>query len=168
MDGLIDPFELLLNVVKFAGMFTAFRIILTIIYPLFSGCLWQSFGPIVTQFIPSLGQNEDVSRPSYIPSSNDEIAIKIAIPDQDASLIGGITRAFLYSSALGFYLLLAGSAVILIPCAIVLVGRYLWRLSNAKGPAITDLMFSTLYELILYILGPFFILGLVHTPPLTG
>jgi hypothetical protein len=153
IPDLMNRGDLLQTALHCGGLYALWRIVLTVCYPLVSGSLWQNvIGPQVIRRYPQLGQSEDISRPSYLPTQPDQAFViahgllSVTIEDLTNGIRDGILIGVLYALLPEF--MQPGFLTFLL--AIVLL-KGVWRVYSAEGSVATDKAICAGHEILMYV-----------------
>ncbi|KWW32339.1 MULTISPECIES: hypothetical protein [Cupriavidus] len=152
MTDLVSRAELLRSAIYCGGIYALWRVLLTVLFPFFSGSLWQNaIGPFLVQRWPTLGQSEDQFRPSYLPTALGQpyVASFGLFPPPLNDLTHGIRDGLLLGV---FYALvpeiIQPSFLTLLLAFVVCKG--LWRVTSATGAGATDRAIWAIREALMY------------------
>ena len=134
------------------GLFGAYRVLLTVLYPLLSGAIWQYFlGPIIQARWHGAAQCEDQGRPSYLPRQKGQpyvLAWGLLPPPVD-----DLTHGFRDGLLLG---MLAALMPEILPLVLAMslaltIAIGIWRVSRHNGAARTDHVFWAARNLLIFV-----------------
>lgn len=151
----IDPairIDLLQVALLCGGFFAAYRVLLTVAYPLLAGALWQHvLGPAIEARWKGAAQCKDHGRPSYMPLEVGQPYVMAwgLLPPPVDDLTQGIRDGLLLGvlAALLPETMTAGFLTLLL--AFVLA-KAAWRISRQHGAARTDQVFWAAKEVLIY------------------
>lgn len=151
----IDPtirVELLQIALLCGGLFAAYRVLLTLIYPLLSGALWQHMvGPVIENRWKGVAQSDGIGRPSYMPLEAGQPYVMAwgLLPPPVDDLTHGIRDGLLLGvfAALMPETMTAGLLALILA---LILGKAWWRISRQNGAARTDQVFWSIKELLIY------------------
>lgn len=151
----VDPtirVELLQVALLCGGLLAAYRVLLTLAYPLLSGALWQHLlGPVIEARWTGAAQCDDNGRPSYMPLKAGQPYVMAwgLLPPPVDDLTHGIRDGLLLGvfAALLPETMTAGFLALLL--AFVL-GKAWWRISRQHGADRTDQVFWSIKEVLIY------------------
>lgn len=154
MPELVNRVDLLMSAVYCGGIYALWRIVLTVFYPFVSGSLWQNvLGPPLVAHIPSLGQSEDTSRPSYLPTEPGQPLIMqfggffaVSIDDLTHGIRDGLLLGVLYALLPEIW-----NATVMTLLLFVVLGKWVWRISTSNGAGRTDRVIWAGREVLLYV-----------------
>lgn len=134
------------------GAFAAYRVLLTLIYPLLSGALWQHFvGPSIVARWPRAGQSEDVARPSYLPLEAGQPYVMAwgLLPPPVSDVTHGIRDGV----SLGVLVALVPdvmTAELLTLLLAFVLGKAAWQIARKQDAMRTDQVFWSAKEVLIY------------------
>ncbi|MEW4339706.1 hypothetical protein [Chromobacterium vaccinii] len=134
------------------GLFAAYRVFLTVLYPFAASTIWQSFlGPAIQSRWPRAGQNTDKGLPSYLPlDAGDPYVIAWGLlPPPVDDVTHGIRDGLLLGIGMALLPELASSAMLTTILLFVIV-KWGWRITQATGSARTDKVIWAIKELLIY------------------
>ncbi len=152
---LIDPtirVALLESALLCGGLFAAYRVMLTVFYPLVSGAFWQHIlGPMVEARFAGYAQCEDSGRPSYMPLKEGQPYVMAwgLLPPPLDDVTHGIRDGLLLGVLVALLPEVMTSGLLTLLLGFVLV-KAVWRISRKQGAARTDYAFWALKELLIY------------------
>ncbi|WP_137959703.1 hypothetical protein [Burkholderia sp. 4M9327F10] len=163
MNEMTNRVDLFSTALYCGGLYALWRVVLTVFFPFISGSVWQNvIGPMVIQRCPALGQSEDYSRPSYLPTAAGQPLVMswgfLAVSIDD--LTNGIRDGML----LGVWYALLPEIVqpgFLTFILAIVIGKGVWRISTAMGAAKTDCAIWAVREVLMYV-GAILALQSVH------
>lgn len=134
------------------GLFAAYRVFLTVIYPLLAGILWQHIiGPVIVSRWEAAAQCEDIRRPSYMPLQDGQPYVMSwgLLPPPVDELSHGVRDGLL----LGVFATLTPEFM---PFTLTLllaltIGIAAWRVGRHNGAERTDEIFWAGRKLLIYI-----------------
>jgi hypothetical protein len=140
MSEMTNRMDLLSTALYCGGMYALWRVAWTVFFPFVSGSVWQNvIGPMVIQRYPSLGQSEDFSRPSYLPTAPDQPLVMswgfFAVSIDE--LTGGIRDGMLLGVWCALLPEVAQPGFLTVILAFV-IGKNVWRISLSTGAVKTD------------------------------
>jgi len=163
MHELVNRADLLSAALNCGGLYALWRVALTVFFPFISGTVWQNIvGPLVIQRHPALGQSEDFSRPSYLPTEDSQPLVMswgflaVSIDDLTQGVRDGLLLGVLYSLLPEF--VQPGFLTVLLA---FVIGKNIWRISISTGAAKTDQVIWATREFLMYI-GAILALQSVH------
>lgn len=144
----------LLTVALFAGgVYAAFRIVLTLVYPVLVNIVWQGMiGPIVAERFPSLVQNEDNNRFSYLPAPDSADPFVLTynfspnIDDLTQGLRDGIALGVLVALLPEFY-----DALLLAAILVLVLVHGVWVIFIKDGSYKTDASFMLIRRILMWL-----------------
>lgn len=151
----IDPairFDLLQTALLCGGLFAAYRVILTVVYPLLSGAIWQHFvGQAAEDRWPGVAQSEHQGRPSYMPLDANQPYVMAwgLLPPPLDDLTHGIRDGLLLGVLVALVPEAMTSGLLTLLLAVVLC-KSVWRISKQRGSDRTDQVFWAGKEVLIY------------------
>ena len=151
----IDPairVELLEAAILCGGLFAAYRVLLTLTYPLLSGALWQHIlGPVIESRWKGAAQSEGRGRPSYMPLEVGQPYVMAwgLLPPPVDDLTHGIRDGLLLGVFAALLPETMTAGLLTLVLALVLV-KAAWRLSKHHGAERTDQVFWAIKEVLIY------------------
>jgi hypothetical protein len=151
-EGLISRADLFSTALFCGGIYSLCLVLLRVFYPFIAGMVWQHvIGPVLAKRWPSLAQNTDRTRPSYMPTA----------PGQPFVLSLGLFPAPLHDVTTGIrdgFLLGVGAALmpdVLVPWVFtailaVSMAKHAWRVSSAEGAVAVDRVIYAGKEVLMY------------------
>lgn len=145
--------DLLLLALSCGGLYAAYRVVLTVIYPALAGMLWQHhIGPIAIRRWPTLGQSNDQNRPSYIPQSPDHPYVRIwaLLPAPIDDVTHGIRDGLLLGVLASLLPEVFSMFLVLWLVLLIVVAKHAWPLYRARGAVLTDRIVWAIKELLMF------------------
>ena len=144
----IDLFQVALMC---GGLFAAYRVLLTVTYPLLAGALWQHMlGPTVEARWKGAAQSEDQGRPSYMPLEAGQPYVMAwgFLPPPIDDLTHGVRDGLLLGVLAALLPEMTAGVLMLLLVAVLAKGA--WRISRRRGAARTDQVFWFAKEALIY------------------
>ncbi|MDH0342022.1 hypothetical protein [Chromobacterium haemolyticum] len=134
------------------GLFAAFRVFLSVLYPFAASTVWQTFvGPSLQARWPGVAQNKDKALLSYLPldDSDPYVVSWGLLPPPIDDVTHGIRDGLLLG--VGMALLPELMSSLLLTAILLFVNvKWAWRIMDSTGSVRTDHVFGAIKELLMY------------------
>lgn len=161
---MVNRFDILISALYAGGIYAAFRIVLTLFYPMTVNLVWQGvLGPFAGRRWPSLVQREDPSRLSYLPTDDDPAVVTIPVNPNIDDLTHGVRDGM----ALGLLIALLPEfytvQVILVLLTFVVIHNAL-KIAWSSGSYKTDVAIVLLRRTLMWCgaVGAIYAAGIAH------
>lgn len=150
----IDPairIELLHVALLCSGLYAAYRVLLTVLYPLLAGALWQHIlGPVIEARWCGAAQCEDKERPSYMPLADGRPYVMAwgLLPPPVDDVTHGIRDGLLLGVLVALLPEVMSTGMLTLLLTFVIV-KAAWQISRKRGSVRTDQVFWSVREVLM-------------------